>query len=282
MSSIKIAIKNKTKLTSKLEALYDVEYYDELSLFSKLTFKKKKYPDIYFHQGSIDNKAIDLIQNSKVVIVNSNGIKKVIKNKILDISIDKINILYPYTINSTPYSKELKRKFREKYKIEKNTNLILFTASDLIIGGLKVFLATLSNLQNTNFKVIIESNLKQIQNLKLQIDRQKFPYEFILLENYKNKEELFIVSDIFILPTKQKLFALNILRAMYYKNAVFLMSTNYASEIIDTFSLIQSEEDPSTPFKVDALLSNKNELKKRAVKTTLLVIFLIILFIVLF
>ena len=40
------------------------------------------------------------------------------------------------------------------------------------------------------------------------------------------------------------------------------MAANYASEILDTFSLIQSDIDPSTPFKVDALLSNQEELKK--------------------
>ena len=48
---------------------------------------------------------------------------------------------------------------------------------------------------------------------------------------------------------------------MYYRNAVFLMEANYASEIIDTFSLIQSAEDRSVSFKVDSLLINKDELK---------------------
>ena len=262
MNSIKIAIKNKTKLTSKLESLYDIEYYDEPSLFSKLTFKKKSYPDIYFHQGSVNDKAINLIQNSKVIIVNSNGIKEQIITKLPSIEQNKIHILYPYINSSIEYSKEIKKEFRKNSKIKKDTRIILFMGSDLIVSGLKVFLTILSNLQEKNFKVIVESNSKQIQNLKLQIDRQKLPYELILFEDSKNKEELFMVSDIFILPTKQKLFVPNILKAMYYKNAVFLMSTNNASEIIDTFSLIQSDEDPSTPFKVDALLSNQNELKK--------------------
>ena len=261
MNSIKIAIKNKTKLTTRLETIYDISHYNEPSLLSKFTFKKKDYPDIYFHQGSINDKALDLIQNSKVIIVNTNGIKKQIINKLPNISQNNIFILYPYINNSIEYSKDIKKEFRTKHKIKKETRLILFTGSDLFLSGLKVFLTILSNLQETNFKVIIESNQKQIQNLKLLINRQKLPYEIILLEDYKNKNELFIASDIFILPTKQKLYAQNILKAMNYKTAVFLMSTNYASEIIDTFSLIQSDIDPSTAFKVDALLSNQEELK---------------------
>ena len=69
-------------------------------------------------------------------------------------------------------------------------------------------------------------------------------------------------SGIFLLPTKLKLFSLNTLRAMFYKTAVFVIKRNSSSEILDIYSIIQSEEDRATPFKIDALLQNTKELKK--------------------
>jgi DNA polymerase III delta prime subunit len=113
-----------------------------------------------------------------------------------------------------------------------------------------------------NFTLVIESNSKQITPLKLQMEKSEVKFKYILLEDYDNLEELFMASDIFILPTIQKYFSLDILKAMYYRNAIFVMESNHSSEIIDTFSLIQSAADRSISFKVDSLLINKEELRK--------------------
>ena len=261
MNSIKIAIKNKTKLTQRIEKLYDVTYYKKQSLFSKLTFKQNQYPDIYFHQGVVDDTALNMIENSAKTIVNSNGMKLKIINKLSAINKDKIEVVYPYTSNTLAYSKDLKKEFRTKFELDKKTRMIFFHGKDLVLSGLKTFLEILESLHSTSFVVMIESSSKEIQKLKLQINRAKLPYKVIFFEDYENIEELFIVSDIFILPTQLKLFAPSVLKAMYYRNAVFVMASNYSAELIDTFSIIQSEHDRSTPFKVDALLINNDELK---------------------
>ncbi|MEA3498260.1 MAG: hypothetical protein U9R16_04290 [Campylobacterota bacterium] len=262
MNSIKIAIKNKTKLTQRLEKLYDVDYYKKQSLFSKLTFKNHNYPDIYFHQGILNDTAITMVENSKITIVNSNGMKLKIIDKLSAINKDKIQVVYPYVNSTTAYTKDLKKEFKSKFEIEKDTKMIFFQGKDLTLSGIKSFLEILEHMHKTNFIVMIESSSKEIQKIKLQINRAKLPYKVIFFEDYENIDELFIVSDIFILPTKLKLFAPSVLKAMYYKNAVFVMSTNYSAELIDTFSLIQDEYDRSTPFKIDALLINNDELKK--------------------
>jgi hypothetical protein len=49
---------------------------------------------------------------------------------------------------------------------------------------------------------------------------------------------------------------------MYYKCAVFVSAVNQANEIIDVFARIESMNDRSLFFKLDALLANKDELKK--------------------
>ena len=140
--------------------------------------------------------------------------------------------------------------------------MIFFQGKNLALSGIQSFLEIVEHMHKRNFVVMIESSSKEIQKIKLQINRAKLDYKVLFFEDYENIDELFIVSDIFILPTQLKLFAPSVLKAMYYKNAVFLMSTNYSAELIDTFSLIQDEYDRSTPFKVDALLINNDELKK--------------------
>jgi len=261
-TKINIAIKNKTNLTVRLEKLYDVTYYKAPSFLDKLTFKTATYPDIYFHQGVLNDTALTMIENSKTTIVNSNGMKHNIINKLSAINQDKLEVIYPYVNSSTIYTKELKKEFRDKFNLEKKTKIIFFQGKDLVLSGINQVFEILEAMYQENFVLMIESSSKEIQKIKLQTNRNKVPYQIIFFEDYKNIDELFIVSDIFLLPTKLKLFAQSILRAIYYKNAVFVMDTNHAAELIDTFSLIQGEGDRSTSFKIDAILQNNDELKK--------------------
>jgi len=262
MNDLKIGIKNKTNLTVQLEKIYNVTYYQKTSLLSKLLFKENKYPDIYFHKGYLSSEAIHLIENSKIVVVNSNSVKKDIISKSSNIDISKIHVEYPYLIPKIEYDKTIKKEFKKNFDIEKESKLILFRGSDLSKNGLEVIFDIISRMYKKNFTLLIESNSKQISSLRLQMERSNVSFEYRLLEDYKNIDELFIASDIFILPTKLKYFSLDVLKAMYYKNAVFVMEANPSSELIDTFSLIQTAEDRSMSFKVDSLLINKDELKK--------------------
>ncbi|MEA3384668.1 MAG: glycosyltransferase [Campylobacterota bacterium] len=264
MKKIKIAIKNKTKLTQKLEELYDVTYYKKQSLLSKLTFKSKIYPDIYFHQGSLNKQAIEMIENSKITLVNTNGLKELIVQKLPSLTKNKIHILYPYLNSSMQYDEKIKQDFRDKYSIQDDNKLILFTANDLNTNGLNTFFKIISQLEEKNFKVIVYSDKKQIEQLKILINRLKIGFQVIMLtiDDITNKDHLFIISDIFLIPTKQKAYISNILKAMYYNNAIFLPQSNFTSEIIDTFSIMNGTDDPTTQFKIDALLSNNDELQQ--------------------
>lgn len=261
MNGIKIAIKHKTNLTLQLEKLYDVSYYEKPSLLSKLSFKKSNYPDIYFHKGLVNSEALELVKNSKIVIVNAQAQKDQILANLPEVNQKKIEVLYPYYYSKNIYDKNIKKEFKAKYNIEKKSKIILFRANDLSKNGLGYLFDTISRLYEKNFILIIESNTKQIQQLRTKMEKANLDYPYILLENYENIDELFIASDIFILPTQLKYFVVDIIRAMCYKNAVFLMEQNHASEILDVFSLIQNETDRSTSFKLDSLLLNKDELK---------------------
>lgn len=262
MKKLHIAINTKTKVTAQLEKKFDISYYTEQTLLEKLLFKEKKYPDIYIHQGSMLTKALDMVEHSKITIVNSNALKEQICKKRTYLHADKIFVIYPYINTQLQYDKQLKKEFRKKYEIEKEQRILFFTGKNLIASGLEKFLETVAHLERENYKIVIATNTQEKQKLQERLLHYKLDNQTIVLENYHNIDELFIISDIFILPTKQKLFAINVLKAMYFKNAVFISSDNSASEIIDSFSLIIGQKDQNLKFKVDALLENKKELKK--------------------
>jgi len=262
MEKIHIAINTKTKVLKELEKKFELTYFQEQTFFEKLLLKEKKYADIYFHQGSINTKALDMTEHSKITIVNSNSMKEKISEKRPYIKENKIFVLYPYINTQIKYDKQIKRDFRKKYEIKKEQRIIYFTGKDLITSGLENFLITIINLENKNYKILIDTNTQQVEKLKERLKHFKLDKQTIILENYTNSDKLFIVSDIFIFPTKQKLFASSVLKAMFLKNAVFVSRDNGASEIIDSFSLIFGQNDKTLSFKVDAILGNKEELKK--------------------
>lgn len=262
MNSINIAIKNKTNLTLQLEKKYDVTYHEKPNFLSKLLLKKKTNPDICFHKGFLSSEAVALIESSKIVIVSSNSVKKEIINKVSNIDIEKLHVRYPYFINKIEYDKSIKKEFKRKNNIKKDSKILFFRGNDLSKNGLETVFDVISRMYKENFTLVIESGSKQIVPLKLKMEKLEVKFNYLLLEDYENVDELFIASDIFILPTQQKYFSLDVLKAMYYRNAVFLMESNHGSEIIDTFALIQTSADRSVSFKVDSLLINKDELKK--------------------
>lgn len=262
MNSITIAISAKTNLTLQLEKKFDIEYYQKVPFFKKIFSTRQKYPDIYFHRGALSQEAVELIEKSKIVIVNAALIKKIILQKLRSLNPEKIEVLYPYYHTKIEFSKTVQNTFREKHSIDKKIKILFIRGKDLQKSGLAVLFDIISRMYKENFMLLIESSAKQIAPLRLKMQRNKPSFEYLLFEDYTNIEELFIASDIFILPTVQQYFSLDILLAMYYRNAVFLMQTNGASEIIDVFSTIQSAGDRSVSFKIDSLLINKDELKK--------------------
>ena len=113
------------------------------------------------------------------------------------------------------------------------------------------------------FKIIIAGTNQQINSLKFQLNKyNSLEEKLILLEDYKNIDEIFMVADIFVLPTYNKSFSSNVLKAMFYECVVFVSIQNDVKEVVDVFSSMDSPTDPSTAFKIDAILLDEEELKK--------------------
>lgn len=260
MNKISISYKTKTNLIKELEKDERIKTLEKKSLLRKLSFFKKEYADIYFHSGTLDETSIQNIRNSKKTIVNSKYLKKEIINKI-DILDEKIKVIYPSVKITYQKPKDIKEKICKEFDIDSTPKIIYFTARNLKTSGVKEFIDIIVSLNSMNKQIIISSDKNQITSLKFLISKYNFGDEVLLLEDYKNENDLFLAADIFILPTYNKSFATNILKAMYCKCAVFTSSTNYSSELIDVFATMENPNDPSTSFKVDALLSRVDDLK---------------------
>jgi len=260
MNKISIAYKIKTNLLKELEKEERIVILEKQSLLKKLSFSKKEYADIYFHSGTLDDISISNIKNSKKTIVNSKQLKNNILLKI-DILDEKIVVVYPSLKLNYQKPKKIKEKICKEFDIDSTPKIIYFTAKNLKTSGVKEFFDIIVSLNSMNKQIIISSDKTQITSLKFLISKYNFGDEVLLLEDYKNENELFLAADIFILPTYNKSFASNVLKAMYCKCAVFTTSTNHASELIDVFATMENPSDPNSSFKVDALLSRNDDLK---------------------
>ena len=260
MNKTTIFYKTKNILIEKLEKQSNIEVLKERNFFAKI-FSAKKIPDIYFHSGSLDDDSKENILNSKITIVNSFAAMNEIIAR-TKISHEKIRVIYPSIEVEYKDPKEIKVKICEELQIDNESKIIFFTAKNIKSSGVKEFLDICSSLNYQNFKVIIAGNNKQIYNLRFQIP--KYPNlenRLILLEDYKNIDELFLAADIFILPTYNKSFSSNILKAMFCECVVFVTIENDVREVVDVFASMDSSTDPSIAFKIDAILSNENDLE---------------------
>jgi hypothetical protein len=261
MNKTTISYKSSNLLIENLKKQENIEVLKKENFISSL-FGKKKYADVYFYSGNLDEKSIENIKNSKITIVNSFASMNYIIAK-TKISHEKIKVIYPSINVEYKKPKEVKIKLCEELNIDPKTKLILFTAKNFKTSGVKEFLDICSSITYSDFKIIIAGEQKQISALQFQLPKyQNLQDKIILLENYKNIDDLFLASDIFLLPTYNKTFSSNILKAMYCKCVVFLSIDNDAKEVVDVFASMDSPTDPSIAFKIDAVLLDKNELKK--------------------
>ncbi len=252
-----IYYKNETNLTKYTEQSHNTQLYKDGTFLTKIGLKKRVYPDIYFHSGSLNEFSKRLIINSKITIVNSRILKDTIC-KTLQISENKIEVILPAYEPKKYKKKEIQKAFKEKYMIDMEKKIIYFTAKDFERNGFKYFCTIINNLEMTNWKAVIStSDEKQMIYAKEFLTHHKLLNDVILIN-----EEIFDVADIFILPTIVENFSLSVLKAMAHKCVVFSTRNNNAIEIMDVFSIMNGQKDSNISYKIDMLLRVKDEIKK--------------------
>ena len=262
MKQTTIHYKTSNTLINRLKARDDIKILKKSSFITKL-FSKKRYPDIYFHSGELDENSIDFIKNSKFVVTNSFSNLNLILAK-TKISHEKIKVIYPSVDIKYQKPKELKEKYKDRFSLTENTKIIFFTAKNFKTSGVKEFLQIVSNLSFIDFKVIIAGTKQQLAALEFTLPKySKLEPKIILLDESKeNLDELYLISDVFLLPSYNKNIASSVIKAMFCKCVVFSTMNNDAKEILDVYATMENPNDPSTAFKIDAILFDENELKK--------------------
>ncbi len=257
---ITISYKTNNILIDKISRQDNIEILKDANFLLKL-FSKKKYADVYFHSGNLDENSIDNILNAKMTIANCFSAMNEIIAK-TKISHEKVKVIYPSINLEYKKNKEVKYKLCEELQIDVKNKIILFTAKNFKTSGVKEFLDICSSISYEEFKIIIAGEKQQIRTLQFQIPKyQNLQDKIILLEDYKNMDDLFLASDVFILPTYNKSFSTNVVKAMFCRCAVFLSIDNDAKEIVDVFASMDSPSDSAMSFKLDAVLNGKDDLK---------------------
>ena len=262
MKQTTVYYKISNTLINNLKHRKDIKILKKPSFLTKL-FSKKRYPDIYFHSGELDENSIDFIKNSKFVVTNSFSNLNLILAK-TKISHEKIKVIYPSVDIKYQKPKELKEKYKDRFSLTENTKIIFFTAKNFKTSGVKEFLQIVSNLSFIDFKVIIAGTKQQLAALEFTLPKySKLEPKIILLDESKeNLDELYLISDVFLLPSYNKNIASSVIKAMFCKCVVFSTMNNDAKEILDVYATMENPNDPSTAFKIDAILFDENELKK--------------------
>ena len=262
MKQTTVYYKISNTLINNLKHRDDIKILKKPSFITKL-FSKKRYPDIYFHSGELDENSIEFIKNSKFVVTNSFSNLNLILAK-TKISHEKIKVIYPSVDIKYQKPKELKEKYKDRFSLTANTKIIFFTAKNFKTSGVKEFLQIVSNLSFIDFKVIIAGTKQQLAALEFTLPKySKLEPKIILLDESKeNLDELYLISDVFLLPSYNKNIASSVIKAMFCKCVVFSTMNNDAKEIIDVYATMENPNDPSTAFKIDAILFDENELKK--------------------
>ena len=262
MKQTTVYYKISNTLINNLKHRDDIKILKKPSFLTKL-FSKKRYPDIYFHSGELDENSIEFIKNSKFVVTNSFSNLNLILAK-TKISHEKIKVIYPSVDIKYQKPKELKEKYKDRFSLTENTKIIFFTAKNFKTSGVKEFLQIVSNLSFIDFKVIIAGTKQQLAALEFTLPKYSKlePKSILLDESKENLDELYLISDVFLLPSYNKNIASSVIKAMFCKCVVFSTMNNDAKEILDVYATMENPNDPSTAFKIDAILFDENELKK--------------------
>ena len=263
MNSITISYSKITFFIKEIKKQNFIKTIDEQSVLNKLFLQKQNFADVYFHFGLLDKFAILNIHNAKLIIVNSNAMKNIILENIKDKKLN-IEIIYP-SLNieyiKTNEAKKLKAKLYEELNISSKNKIILFSSKNFKAGGITKFLEIIEQVNYKYIQIIIAGSTNDIYSLKFKLNSYSFFDKLILLEDYKELDNLFLLADFFILPSTANTFSINVLKAMYYKCVVFVSKTNHSSEIVDVFSIIDNFSHTNTSFKLDSLFVREIELK---------------------
>jgi len=255
--NIIIEYKKQTELTDYFESKVQCKKFTKGGILEKLGFKNIVYPDVYFHTGTLNKHAKLMMQNSKLIVINSTILAdELVRDN--NIKKEKLRVILPINDVDKFKKKELKIPFYKEHKIKEEDKIIYFSAQNFKRNGFEQFCDIITKIESTNYKIFVTCTVdKELAYAKKVAKTFELENKIIFIE-----DEIYKVADIFILPTANVNFSTAVVKAVTSKCAVFIPTNNNAIEIVDVFAIMDSPDDSNTAYKVDMLLRVPDELKK--------------------
>lgn len=199
------------------------------SFFLEASFGRKK-----FLNGAIIDKFI-INQSSKVICI-SKQVKNYFSKKIPYLNKYKV-IYYGFSSKEFKSSSNIKGRLRElknKYKLKKKDiilcNIARHVKQKSIDVLLKAFYIYLKKQKNS--KLILVGNGPQTIKLKKIAHDLNLEKNIIWIKNYENIKDIFLLSDIFVLPSEYEGLGLVLLEAMSTKVPIIASNSSAIPELI--------------------------------------------------
>jgi UDP-glucose:(heptosyl)LPS alpha-1,3-glucosyltransferase len=173
-----------------------------------------------------------------------------------DINPEKIDVVYNGVASKMVDYQGSFNRLSKEFNIERNTPILLYVGSGFKRKGVEEFLEIIAKLKTENIQVFIigkEKNLEYYKQLSkdLRIDKK-----VIFTGPRSDVDDFYIISDIFLFPTRYEPFSNVLLEAMSFENAVFTTKQNGAHEILEDEYIMSNSRDFSVAGKIDALLED--------------------------
>ncbi|WP_294956134.1 glycosyltransferase family 4 protein [Sulfurovum sp.] len=218
-----LSIENKSK-TNPLHRVY-------LALEEKAFRRAKKIIAI---SGMVKNNIIDAygIDPSKIVVIY-NGIE-----------------LQEYdTSHAFP-------KLSKEFRIAQAQKIITFVGSGFKRKGVEEFLHIISRLKYDDFKAFIIGKEKKLSCYEDMARQLGLENKVVFTGPRKDVNDFYVISDIFLFPSRYDPFGNVILEAMQFSNAVITTRQCGAGEILDEAFVMDRPDDYSIAATIDGLLND--------------------------
>jgi spore coat protein SA len=211
---------NKVSKALKNDSYDKVLLENHATLFLSLKWRKnyKKYKDRYYYhlhnEITNDYGCKEIIKNCKKIICVSNYIVKQTREYLGKIKQENDNFtVLKNCIDENEFINNITQKkineIKNKYKIEENEKVLLFTGRLTKEKGIKELLLSIKNVKNNNFKLLIvgsfffDTNIKNnFENeLKAIIEEIKDKVVFTGYIQYNDIPNIYKLADIAVLPS---------------------------------------------------------------------------------
>ncbi len=201
-------------------------------------------------------------KNAKLIIANSELVKRQILRFYPETGEDKIHVVYNGVPIPERFDKaQVKRSLAEEFGFDPSLPVLLFVGSGFERKGAREFLRILSKLQTPYYALIVGKE-KRIEKYRAEAKALELMDRVSFTGPRNDVERFFEGSDLLLFPTRYEPFSNVVLEALSYGTVALTTRQNGASEILPFEWVMERPDDLAIAETIDRLLSNHDDLKR--------------------